>query len=297
MTDKIQKHVDPEPPQWGEDLHAIWEQNKNTGKQISRQVGEKIFRDYLTAIRKALEEDSTAREVAAEAKPAISAKAKLIDYLMFRIARTETSDLFEKAVEYILLELDRIREKGENSLYLVDGETGRNLIPMGPNSIYQPPDFIGEDGKVHKARPIVHPGISSSLALAHAQAHRMESLRIKAEIDPDSRLALQHVLTPDSILKAATIRLEALGVVIGDVLNGEEEEIRFGHEHVENVHQSLNPRFHRSALLSEILTRRIFEKFGVGSRIEFLSVKQDGNNKRKWHVVRILVEKPHLLES
>jgi hypothetical protein len=212
---------------------------------------------------------------------------------MFRIARTETAGLFEKAVEYVLAELDQMRQKPA-SLYLVDGQTGRAVLPIGPESVYRPPDFVGEDGKVHKARPVVHPGISSSLALARAKAGRTEALAARAASDPSVRRALDHVLNPDCILTAAAERLRELGVEVGGVGHGRESEIRIGHEHVAEAQQSLNPRFHRAALLAEVLARRVLAA-SRGAMVELLSIRQEDNNKKRWHSVRIRVETPRLL--
>jgi hypothetical protein len=292
MSDKIQKRIEREEIPWGEDVHAIWKESGGSGP-LARRAGEKVFADYALALRREFEGNETAREILESSVPAASAKEMIVEALS-HLAREESKDVFEKAVAFVLEELDRLR-KQPPSLYIVDTKTGRSAIPLGENGIYQPPDFVDEGGNLRRARPIVHPGISSSLALAEAAANRMAEVEEAAASSPLAKMAFEHLTDQDSVARTANEFLRKSGV--GACEDGEEILIEFGHESVAGPLQSPNVAFHRRELLGRILTNKVIEKLCGPGEASVVEVSKGGGAKRQWWKARVLARRVPALRA
>jgi hypothetical protein len=184
MTNQSKNELIP----WGADLVEVRER----GGDVARVAEEKLLAKYRKMVRAELQGPS--RQTAAESFPAVSAAAVLLDR-MREAAEPGSEDLLEGAIIEILQELDRLRSRPPSD-YLVDDRTGKLVAPLSQESVFRPPSFIGEDGVERQASLTVHPGITSSFALAAQEEARTRELAKKAS-DPMTALALAHILRPD----------------------------------------------------------------------------------------------------
>ena len=144
-------------------MTKLVERKKADLGELTEEIQQTLAR-YLLDIRREFETNDEAKNIVISSDPAIDAKPKLLELFAHK-CKPGTEKLFEEAIEIALNELDGFR-KNPASLYLIDNATGKSVMPITDDLIYTPPDYIGEDGKLHKAKPVVHPGISSSLTLA-----------------------------------------------------------------------------------------------------------------------------------
>ncbi|HEY8094877.1 MAG TPA: hypothetical protein VIE65_02130 [Methylobacter sp.] len=293
MNNKIQKPEEIEKITWGEDLHLVWQQSGGRGP-LAKESGERLFSRYVIAIRKELETNETVREIATTSTPAISGRDMMLEALSYLI-NPASAEIFEKAVCFILEELDRLRTNPA-SLYVVDVSTGLTVIPIGDGDIYQPPDLVDDFGRLRKATPIIHPRMSSGLALAAASAHKMNAIAELSQSDPLAKMAYEHLIDQDSVARSATEMLLKSG--IQDCSEGEMVEIEFGHESIASgPTQSQNFSFHRRELLSRILVKRIIALLdGIGSATILEAKKIDGS-KKQWWKAKIRLKQAHVLNS
>ena len=228
-------------------------------------------------VRKLFESDEEIRKVVINSVPAKSAKEPLTTLILDKVteeARSSLSDILDE----LLNELEYQRTHSP-SLYLIDSSTGKMVMRAGENTVYQPPDYIGEDGIKRRARPALHPGISVPLTMA---AHESGKLQ-KALAKPGSAKSLQYATQPDSIMQIATEKLRSLGCEVDCVLDGKIEEIEIGREYYDPL-QSSNSSFHRHVLFGSILAKRIAESIKpLATRCEIISVKLEQNSKQRWY--------------
>lgn len=271
---------------------------------IEAQDGREELLSYLRSVRRELEENPEARDTVAAAEPATSAADELFRILSstrpgreIPVLKPGTEEILGRAVAQVLAELE-VQRKGPRGLYLVDESTGRSVMALPEDAIYQPPDYVGEDGELRKAMPIVHPGLSSSLALKRTEEWKVKTAVERAEKNPALRGTYEHLTDPERMAAIAADRLRALGVMasgLGD--EDPEEEVEFGREHVGGVFQSPNPGFHRLHTFAGSIVRRVMEKCGPGSEVRLGRVKEKSNGKQRWYTVGLTVRRPPQLPS
>ena len=230
-------------------------------------------------LRRLFEADLNVREILIGAKPAKSAKNDLVQLLQDQI-KEEDTHLLNELLDELLDELEQQRSS-EPSLYLVDTKTGKTLLRLDTEAIYQPPDYIGEDGLKHRAKPILHPGISVPLTLA---VHEKAKLQ-KALAKPGYQSALQYSTAPESIIQNAKSKLEKAGYTVGSVDGNQVETVEIGREYYDPL-QSTGTTFHRHELFGAILAKRIIEKIGTPQLCEILDITAEKNSKQRWYTVR-----------
>jgi hypothetical protein len=271
---------------WGEDLHFKLLKSREEGKnELSKILEDKILAKYLLQIRKEFETNEYMKNILINSDPATKAFPDIID-ILYSIYNPDMHDIFDKAVAYILAELDDQRRK-KPSLYLIDPDTGKSIMPISEKDVYKPPDYIGEDGKTHKAQPTVHPGITSSLAMLQVIKDRKKRIQERSKEAP---LAYQHITDPEKIVLLTKEKLEEIGVQISVLPDIEYQIIKFGHEHTDGDLQLLNSRFHRANLYSTILTRRLHHMCSPKSKVEFGQIRVVNNNKKQWFEVEVKID-------
>jgi len=254
---------------------------------------------YLRMVRRELEENPEARETVAAADPASSASEELLRILSvsrsgrsFPVLREGTEELLAKAVGQVLAELE-VQRKGPKSLYLVDETTGKSVMALPEEAIYQPPDYVGEDGELRKAKPIVHPGLSSSLAMKRAENWRLGKVSALAEANPMLKKAFEHLTEPEKMVVLASEKLRREGFIPSDLGDGEPEEtIEFGRESVAVMFQSPNPGFHRAHVFADSIARRVADLCNPGSEVRLGTIKERNNGKQRWYVLGVTVRSP-----
>ena len=275
-------------PGWGEDLATLRE------GELAEAAEEKLLTRYLLAIRKKFESDIQIQQIAANARPANSAKTELMK-LCQSISQSGSEDIFEKAMDEILSELDHLRESNVG-LTIVDTHNGQIVMPLSENMIYTPPDYIGDDGKLHKSKPILHPGISSTLGLARQETAKQEILLQKA-LAPGATSAYQHITEPNSICAMAAERLQQAGVRVVLELEAPEIEFEYGREQVSGIEQSPNLRFHRANMFAAVLATKILQTCGPHGTCSIGRARLKRNAKQRWHTVGVKIKSPAELES
>jgi hypothetical protein len=228
-------------------------------------------------LRKQFEEEQNVREILLASFPAQAAKQHLIDYLGEQIQeKLWNQEFFHQILDELLAELEEQRS-AEPSLYLVDANTGKSIMRLREEAIYQPPDYIGEDGIQRRAKPVLHPGISVPLTM---RAHN-EGRLAKASANPNSASALLAIREPNSIIEAAIPHLQQMGYEVGPLDSGEPEEVEVGREFYDPL-QSQNVMFHRHAAFGAILARRIAERMGEAKKCDILRAVSEKNSKQRW---------------
>lgn len=263
---------------WGDDPGKAIE--KASGPQLV-EIEENVISRYLLQLRQRLQSDEELSRQVARCDPARTAKGILV--ASYGPEKPGTGYLLEKAAEILLDELEDQRSQ-DPSLYLVSGVTGRAVMPISDKDIYNPPDYVGEDGEVHKARPVLHPAISSSLTLAAHEAAKQSSL-VKSGA---GKLAFAHLTDPDRIVQLTKEKLSGK-VEFEDFDDGPWEEIVFGKENDVDFSQAVNPQFHRVELFSSVLSQKILELCKDGKRCEIGKVSLHSGTRQKWYTVLVRV--------
>lgn len=283
---------------------------KDRGEVVLRHGGaivesdDRTLASYLVQVRRELEENLEAREMVAAADPPSEAREELLRILRAHrsgrdvpVQKPGSDGLLEAAVDQVLGELGRQRSLPP-SLYLVNSETGGVVMPIPSGGVYHPPDYVGEDGETHRAKPIVHPGLTSSLAMAAAAEHRKESLLERHRGDPVAMKALEHLTEPQKMVQDAGERLRSQGVSVSGLEDGEdpEESVEFGREHVNGVLQSPNLSFHRSSMFAGILATRLLKMCGSGGEVRVGRLREKSNGKQRWYQLGVTVRRPEQLQ-
>jgi hypothetical protein len=250
---------------------------------LTEQTGKQLLAEYLILIRKRLESDPKLQKIVVNSTPATEARGEVIRCLSKHI-KLGTLETFRSAVEQILAELDQLRTK-KPSLYLVNQSTGELVLPINKDLIFTPPDYIGADGKLHKSNPTIHPGVSSSLALAmHKQAKTNKAIS-KSKKNKTTEQAYAHIYDPDKIIELAKEKLQIAGIEIDNDLNSNNQTIEFGREQSDGVFQSSNLHFHRIQIFSSTLVHKII-KLGF-KKCAFGKLEMKHNSKQQWYTVEV----------
>lgn len=220
---------------------------------------------------------------AVKGRNAKESRSEVTDVLNeFMIPRTELQ--FEQSIDILLEELDNMR-LDPSTTYLVNDMTGRSILKMTPDMVFQPPDFINEFGKLQKSQPILHPKISAPLLRKRYENGRTQE--IIAKVGRSAPSSIEHVVDSNSILDIATRILQEHGIEIRE-LSGEWQDVEVGREQRDGVHQSLNPQFHRSNLWGGILARKILK---MNPQVcEFGKITKCENSKQIWNIVSFKIE-------
>ena len=171
-----------------EDPFAILVASRDSGNLAeSSESFQKVLRLYLLRLRALFQEDQDIKDaVLIEDK---EERRKQVLELVLKTANPGTKDVCKKASDLLLEEYDKMKLVPHQQ-YLIDGRTGLTIAPLTEESLFTPPDYIGEDGQKHKSQTIVHPGITSALGLALQERSRIETAIAKGG------LAFEHLKDP-----------------------------------------------------------------------------------------------------
>jgi len=284
---------------WGEDPHEILKTALETQDfKLAKVAEEKLVSQYLLSIRTIFSINNEIINIIKSKEKALDSKDQIFDILKNKPEFRSESILY-RVIEFLLIELEDLKTK-DPSLYIVDAKTGRLTFKADEKSFYQPPDYVGEDGKLHKAQLILHPGLSSSYALNLYDNSRKEENKIriieKVSANPTLAPAYAHILDPDSMSGIATRILEDNGIEIGEVSGScTDIEITFGKESLAGSDQSINPRFHRAEMFGKSLSKKILEAYPNIRICELGSVSTFSDTRNKWYSVRVKIQSRHLL--
>lgn len=293
MTDKLSR---PLEFVWGEDAFVLAQRHRESGMELDRSARERILALYLKRIRSLVGSDSETgwhlQEVMRHAVPASSAKEAVIEILLRAGAASEgTEDVFHEAVTVLLEELEEQRKVGAKR-WIVDETTGRAVVPLTPETIYQPPEWTDEEGRVHKPLAKLHPDIAVGLAEARIKAERKAKILALAA-DPVRGRSYRHLSDPQSIADLARHRLREAGVRVTDAGSelgeGEDSVVEFGRENVEADLQSTNESFHRTANYAASLAVKVQKLLKPGATCSFGEVSIVTSPKERWFTVPVRI--------
>ncbi len=267
---------------WGDDPGTAIQ--KAAGTPLAAQVESDVVAGYLLALRSLLEKDAELHQAVAGCHPAQEARPLLI--AAHKAVKPGTEHLLERAATILLDELQQMRAASP-SLYLVSCKTGRSVMPIAAKDVYTPPDFEGLNGVMQKSRPIVHPGLSSTLALAAHEAAKRDSMM--ALVTPEAAMAFAHMTEPERMLERAKQKLA--GIVEFAPVDGPQQEIEFGREHVAGLEQSANLAFHRVELFASTLAKKILDRCGPGGRCSVGGVRSCSGSKQRWFICTLKFER------
>lgn len=293
MTDKLSRPLDFV---WGEDAFALAQRHRASGMELDRSAKARILALYLKRIRSLVGSNSETgwhlQEVMKHAVPALSAKEAVTEILLRAEAVSEgTEDIFHEAVTVLLEELEEQRKVGAKR-WIVDETTGRAIVPLTPETIYQPPEWTDEEGRVHKPLPRLHPDIAIGLAEARVKAEKNAKILALAA-DPVRGRSYRHLSDPQSIAELARHRLREAGVRVMDAGSelgeGEDSVVEFGRENVEADLQSTNESFHRTANYAASLAVKVQKLLKPGATCYLGEVSIVTSPKERWFTVPVRI--------
>jgi len=229
-------------------------------------------------VRDLFEIDPNIKKILSDAENPSDVSASILEILK---KEKLNESVLEEVLGELLGELDQYKNS-EPGLYLVDSKTGKSVIKLREGAVYQPPDYIGEDGIKRRAKPILHPGISVPLTMLIHEEGRLSLAKEK----PGSSKALTAVLDPTSIIREAEFRLQEMGYEIGPVNEGFVEKIEIGREYYDPL-QSKNDQFHRHFAFGAILAKKIMSKMQDFEKCELVSIESMKNSKQRWYEVSV----------
>ncbi len=257
---------------------------KYTAADLVEKTSSNVLAGYLLRLREIFETNDQIKSIVVNSEPASAAKSKLLK-LLTNEYKSNSKDRFEQALNIILDELDDLRQKS-SSMYLIDKSTGMPIMPITEDLIYTPQDYTGEDGKLHKSKPMLHPGVASSLALHTSSKAKLQKHLSKAK-DPTSEQAYKHLSEPEQILEIVKEKLTCMGVEITSTTDKCDKVIEFGREQVEGIMQSPNIRFHRTHMFAAILVNKILKLGGKSSKYSVGPVKNKETSKQTWYTMEV----------
>ncbi len=275
----------PGSPGWGEDLFALSTSRSLGDAEAAAEAEESIRSRYRLELRQRFEQDPNVRESLESERPAAECREWVLDSVK-DLVRGGTQELFEQVVDELLKELDHFRELPA-ALYLVDGRTGKALMPMEEGLVHRPPDFVGEDGEVRRAMQIVHPGVSAGLAMKASEDFRTAAAIRRAEkAGGTSTMATVHLRDPGSMVGVATEWLKDRGLNPGRAAEMVEASVEFGRESYDGVLQSPNYAFHRFKMYGELLGRKVLEVVGGPGSCEIDEPVLESNSRQRWYTAK-----------
>lgn len=241
----------------------------------------------LLDVRKEFQTDKFgAVEIVVSHDPATEAKPDLMRHLS-SLCDKYGDDVLGEALDILLEELEEQRG-ADPSLYLVSLETGRAVRPIGDGDVVHLPDYVGEDGLKHPSSPIVHPSVTSDLAMRDQARSKIAKMTRAASKSPH---AYDHILNPSKILEGAKEKLSAVCDIVPEVEDGKAVHIEFGHESAD-MSQPINPRFHRANMLSKVLAQRVIDLMDDPRKRWVCSIGElrvEKSSKFRWFVVEVVI--------
>jgi len=263
-------------------IEALQKADRAGGLSVS--LAQEIRGRLLLRIRDKVQRTPALREILsasippAEMKEDVMREVQDLDY-------PGAEHLLEEAVDILLEELKEQRATGA-SIVLIHPGTGRAMMPLRPSDIFTPTPYVDDNGVVHAPTPILHPGLSSGIALAEQEMEKRSSLLEMAK-DPRKALGLSHLTDPDLIARVAVKRLSDVGIVMVTECDGASASVEFGMESSDAELQSFNPAFHRAAAYAAVLASKIRRLVGGSGEYSMGPVRLMKNSKKRWYTVDV----------
>jgi hypothetical protein len=287
MTNKLEKTPNLNPL-WGENTFAIVAQ-KTGSRELVEAAEADVEKRYRLELRDKFQNDKPVYDALVESKDSLLSEGTFesIRGLTKIILRAGTEEIFERILRELLEELNEMHKR-EPSAYLVNRQTGKVLMPMSGKDVYTPPDYVGEDGKLHPAKPILHPAIAAPLMMhVHGENRKLEAIA-KA---PNFASVEHLVQGPESILERAKILLRNQGIIVEQLDMGERRTIEVGRETVDDMLQAPNYSFHRSQMYGSLLAKKVLDicREYMTHTCDLQSIRLHKGSKEQFYVTEIVV--------
>lgn len=254
---------------------------------LTIRTGDQLIAQYLHRIRMETRFNANLRESLASTGSIPEIKPRVLEAMSSSIIEGTEKEM-EAAVDIILKELESQR-LAPPSAYLVDPESGRAIMPVTRDMTFMPSGWTDDDGKYHKpSGPVLHPGISSNLAMAKHDGAKKAELLKKAESDPSVRHALAHITQPRLTIDMASERLLRAGIrTVTGPIEGKTEIMEFGSENPQGEFQSMNPSFHRAATHAAVIAIKVAKLMGGSGAVTFGEIVEHSTSKKRWNTLEI----------
>ncbi len=270
--------------EWGTDPHSSLVAARASGNAlILDQATDKVLCRYRSLLRNLFEQNAEVIAVLGRHDLVTNAFDDL-KTLFSELIRSESADLFDSILRELLNELEEMK-KSPGSLYLVETDTGKATLRIGPEHVYYPAAFIGDDGKLHKPVPILHPGISAPIIQKRHQDARVSQAITRG--GKMASLALAHLSDPNSIRIQVLNELHELGISTDLESPTKFITIEFGKEAGDGALQSLNPKFHRFFVFAKQLLNKVRSELNGKNNCSISDVELKSNAKKRWYTVTI----------
>ncbi len=272
---------------WGEDIFALVASRQ--GSALAKDLEEKVEVHYRLELRERFQHDQIVNQALVESKADLPGAFAYFREMLAGVVRPGTEAIFDSILKELLEELAELHKK-EPSRWLVSQTTGKLVMPVTADTVFTPEDYEGEDGLMHKARPILHPKYSVPLTELAYNDGRKE-IAIAKSPNP---FAIEHLKNPDTIVNNAKTILDHHGVQIGPCEHGIGVLIEVGREHLDGIYQSPNYAFHRANAFGSHLAKKVLDLFKkekiVRGRADLSPIELKLGRKERWYEIKVQYE-------
>lgn len=257
---------------------------EKTSNELARESEVQIEKRYRLELRKRFQKEEQINKSLAESAQCLTNESTFesIRSLTEDSVKPGTEEIFERVLHELLEELSELHKKSP-SMYLVNQQDGKIVLPLGPESIYTPPDYVGEDGKLHQSKPILHPAISVPLTMLRYEQGRKSQAIAKAP----NEASIEHLRGPEQMIENAKVLLQNQGIEIKSLPDGEKATIEVGRERLDDIMQSPNYSFHRSHMFGSLLAKKILDLTHSKGQVDITGATLRKGTKEQWYEVNL----------
>ncbi len=273
---------------WGENIFALVA-TRQPNSALAKALEEKVEVHYRLELRQRFQHDQMVHDALVESKADLPGAHAYFREMLASSIRPGTEQIFDTILMELLEELAELHQK-EPSKWIVSEATGKLVMPLVADAVFTPEDYEGEDGLMHRARPILHPKYSAPLTeLAYNEGRK--EIAIAKSPNP---FAIEHLKNPDTIVNNAKVILDHHGVQIGPCEHGIDVLIEVGREQIDGIYQSPNYAFHRANAFGSHLAKKVLDLLKkekiVRGRADLSPIELKLGRKERWYEVKVQYE-------
>jgi len=236
----------------------------------------------LTAMRSAMVHDTELRNRLAEA-----GEQEIAGVLEDRFWDTYPDDEVRIAAKEAAKET--IVMRANPGTYLIDSQSGKALFKLTEDMVYTPPDSFDESGNPRRQLPMLHPRLTSGLAMTVQE--RTRTAELERSVPAGMEESTAHIKDPWRIVDHAMERIKAYGIAFhgtaylssAEPAFPDEATVTIGKENSDGMFQSVSFKFHRSVSHGAVLASKVA---ALGAkRVCFTSVEKKRGSKHTWYEV------------
>jgi hypothetical protein len=184
---------------------------------------------------------------------------------------------------------EAVAMRADPGTYLIDSQSGKALFKLTEDMVYVPPDSFDEAGNPRRQLPMLHPRLTSGLAMTVQE--RTKTAELERSVPSGMEESVAHVRDPWRIVDHARARIEASGIAFhgnaylssAEPAFPDEATVTVGKENSDGMFQSVSFKFHRSVAYGAVLASKVA---ALGAkRVCFTSVEKKRGSKQTWYEV------------